>query len=448
MDLSHIKSELYRSLLKQWSNPSDVESEYQTFTMKIACFDLFGFLKSLSDESISYFRDKDGKIEKLFIGIQSSFSHFDEIEKMQNLANQNEKLTFIGGFNFDMEQNGVLEWADLKPALFTLPYLELHKSESGTFLFAHYPKTIFQDKEAQTLWAHNLDEVFKLRQKIHYDSYSIVKSLKLNPNRESWDKIFQKSIQKITDESFHKVVLARKKVFELDTSTGMHLILDSLENLNPNSYFIKFSMKNKSSFITNTPERLFIIEGETIVTEAIAGTRPVGETAEENEDFISELKGSYKEISEHRFVRKYLEDNLSPIASGYKWEVEEDVIQLKYIQHLYSKLRVKCRTAPKCIDIIKRLHPTPAVGGTPWKKAKTFLIKNETLNRGLYASPVGIFSKNVSDFCVAIRSALFSEDKVHIYAGAGIVKGSDVDGEWNEIENKMKNFEHIIVGEQ
>ncbi|MDH5581622.1 MAG: isochorismate synthase, partial [Bdellovibrionales bacterium] len=341
---------------------------------------------------------------------------------------------------------GELEWADLRPGLFILPYLEIRKKSGVVRFIVHFPRTIYNDKISQARWIDSLDENFKLEDDDTLNNQVDIKSIKLNPNKLSWAKIFRKGMQNIVDESFHKIVLARKKVFELKKPVNLGLVLNSLEGLNPNSYLIKFCLNKKAYFVSNTPERLIKIEGNEIVTEAIAGTRPMGGSDEENEDFINDLKSSYKEISEHRFVRKNLEDNLSEYSNSLQWEVEEEILQLKYIQHLYSRLRVQCSSRPNFFKIIRKLHPTPAVGGTPWKKAKSFLIKNESLNRGLYASPVGIYSKDYSDFSVAIRSALFTIDRVHIYAGAGIVKGSDEEGEWNEIENKMKNFENIISG--
>jgi menaquinone-specific isochorismate synthase len=446
MNLGHLKSDLLKEIIQKWSIPQSDQSEYHSLIIERPSFDLYQLLKSLKYDSTSYFKNKEDDLESIFIGVQASFSTHDEIQKMESLSLQNKELYFLGGFNFDFDKNGELEWADLRPGLFILPYLEIRKKSGVVRFIVHFPRTIYNDKNSQARWIDSLDENFKLEDDDTLNNQVDIKSIKLNPNKLSWAKIFRKGMQNIVDESFHKIVLARKKVFELKKPVNLGLVLNSLEGLNPNSYLIKFCLNKKAYFVSNTPERLIKIEGNEIVTEAIAGTRPMGGSDEENEDFINDLKSSYKEISEHRFVRKNLEDNLSEYSNSLQWEVEEEILQLKYIQHLYSRLRVQCSSRPNFFKIIRKLHPTPAVGGTPWKKAKSFLIKNESLNRGLYASPVGIYSKDYSDFSVAIRSALFTIDRVHIYAGAGIVKGSDEEGEWNEIENKMKNFENIISG--
>ena len=94
--------------------------------------------------------------------------------------------------------------------------------------------------------------------------------------------------------------------------------------------------------------------------------------------------------------------------------------------------------------MIDHFHPTPAVGGRPWNLAKSYLKEAEPFDRGLYSAPFGIVSKDYTEFAVGIRSALYENDSLHLYGGAGIVDGSKAMDEWVETNNKMKNFESLF----
>ena len=94
--------------------------------------------------------------------------------------------------------------------------------------------------------------------------------------------------------------------------------------------------------------------------------------------------------------------------------------------------------------LLHKLHPTPAVGGIPKLPALQFINDNEPYNRGWYAGAVGCISEHESDFSVAIRSALISENCIKLFAGAGIVTGSIAEQEWQELDNKIQTILTIL----
>ena len=95
-------------------------------------------------------------------------------------------------------------------------------------------------------------------------------------------------------------------------------------------------------------------------------------------------------------------------------------------------------------DILQLLHPTPALGGTPKKRALDLIRKFEGFSGGWYGAPVGYVGLDWAEFVVGIRSGLVSSRKLSVFAGAGIVQGSQANLEWDEIENKISNFIKII----
>ncbi|MCK5033282.1 MAG: chorismate-binding protein, partial [Calditrichia bacterium] len=119
---------------------------------------------------------------------------------------------------------------------------------------------------------------------------------------------------------------------------------------------------------------------------------------------------------------------------------EISVIKLRRLQHLYSKFHGKLKDETSDIEILSALHPTPAVGGVPGKEALEHIQSMEPFHRGWYAAPVGWIGYNSAEFAVAIRSGLVNGKNLALYSGGGIVDGSDVNSEWQEIENKIGNF--------
>ena len=102
-------------------------------------------------------------------------------------------------------------------------------------------------------------------------------------------------------------------------------------------------------------------------------------------------------------------------------------------------MRARLRPEVGALDLVTALHPTPAVGGLPSEAAVRFIRRNEPAPRGLFAAPVGwIDAEGNACLAVAIRSALLLESHAWVYAGAGIVAGSDPAAEWEETTAKLR----------
>ncbi|MDX1701849.1 MAG: chorismate-binding protein, partial [Melioribacteraceae bacterium] len=90
-------------------------------------------------------------------------------------------------------------------------------------------------------------------------------------------------------------------------------------------------------------------------------------------------------------------------------------------------------------DLLMKVHPTPAIGGDPWKVAKDFILEIEPHDRGLYSGNIGWFNFNGNgEFAVGIRTALITRNHLYAYAGCGIVEGSEAEAEFDESEIKLK----------
>ncbi len=122
------------------------------------------------------------------------------------------------------------------------------------------------------------------------------------------------------------------------------------------------------------------------------------------------------------------------------------VVRLRKVQHL--RRCIWCELAePDDSRCLLQLQPTAAVAGLPRRAALAFIRRHEPFTREWYAGSAGYLSLAQSEFCVALRSAKVENDTLRLYAGAGIVSGSDPQQEWQEIENKAAGLRTLLLSE-
>ena len=118
--------------------------------------------------------------------------------------------------------------------------------------------------------------------------------------------------------------------------------------------------------------------------------------------------------------------------------------QLRQVQHLHREITALLTDNCTDFNCLQAIHPTAAVAGLPQQKAKTLLQQIEHYDRSWYAGTLGFFNQQQAEFCVAIRSAFVEVDKIHVFAGAGIVEGSVPLLEWQEIERKAAGLISLL----
>jgi menaquinone-specific isochorismate synthase len=198
------------------------------------------------------------------------------------------------------------------------------------------------------------------------------------------------------------------------------------------------------AFVSATPERLFRREGRAVESEAVAGTRPRGASEADDAELRDELLNSEKDKAEHGHVRVGIGEALGPLCD--ELEIEDGVSEMKLARrrHLVSRVRGTLREGVTDAEVLRALHPTPAVGGYPRAEALEEIRALEPFDRGWYAGPVGWIGAGASEFAVGIRSGLVHGDRVALFSGAGIVAGSSPEGEWAEIEQKIGDFTRMF----
>ncbi len=235
-----------------------------------------------------------------------------------------------------------------------------------------------------------------------------------------------------------KIVLARRK--ELTAATTLHplKVLNGLRQRFPDCYAFSLANGRGQSFIGASPERLLRVENGVLLTEALAGSAPRGRTASEDASLGEGLLQSDKDLREQGIVLASILRRLAPLGITAEPPARAALRRLANVQHLQTPVRAALPAGVRLLDVLAQLHPTPAVGAVP-RAAGGLIRQLEAFPRGLYGGPLGwIDHRGGGEFFVGIRSALVDGPRARLYAGSGIVAGSEPAKEFAETELKFQ----------
>jgi len=233
--------------------------------------------------------------------------------------------------------------------------------------------------------------------------------------------------------------LARETTLQFEEAVDPLSLMARLSAPVSRAYRFLYQPEPGVVFLGASPERLYSRRMRHIESEAVAGTRPRGASAAEDDALANALRTSDKERREHGFVAEAVDAALQSLCSTVHADAEPTILRLPNCQHLYRRFEGFLDTRDDGA-IVRALHPTPAVGGWPAGPAQAIIEEVERFDRGCYAGPIGYVGCDSAEFAVAIRSGLLAGDSLRLYTGAGIVQGSDPAEEWEELENKMGTF--------
>lgn len=354
----------------------------------------------------------------------------------ERLSPEYDNMRYYGGFSFSEDIDHDSYWQSFGNNYFVMPRFEILRKDNLYTLAVNFK--VRNETDLNDL----IEEVEQVREMDAHFASDMPTLINFNhyPDKNNWDKMIGSALDHISKNNFEKIVLARKSRLHFSEKLNPFQIVENLKLINPDSTHFCIQPNSDSCFVGGTPELLYRRNGSRIFSVALAGTRKRGETDAEDEQLEKELLTSEKDLREHRIVINNVHDILRNLCSEIRVGKSISVLKLARIQHLYTSFEGILRDGPTDIEIISRLHPTPAVGGFPTENALPLIEELEPFRRGWYAAPVGWISANAAHFVVAIRSGLIHKQNLYLYSGAGIVAGSDPDMEWEEIENKLLNF--------
>lgn len=264
------------------------------------------------------------------------------------------------------------------------------------------------------------------------------------PERKEWMAMVGKALQAIQKGEMEKVVLARCTILECDSPPNPFALAAAIQKKGKGTTLFCLS-DGDTAFLGATPEKLFSRKGNRIESEAMAGTRPRGKTAPVDAHLEQELFLSEKDLLEESHIQTYLRQKLSPLCAFSLTFSHLSVYKTDFVQHLYSRCKGQLKEGVSDAHLLEALHPTPALCGFPKERALSLIRELEPFDRGLYGGVIGWSTPEASDWAVAIRSCLLKDSTAYLYAGAGIVAGSQPALEWEELDLKTKLYEGVFV---
>ena len=351
----------------------------------------------------------------------------------------------LGGFRYDMQAPRDDNWRGFPDAMLVLPRFLFTRLGGAAWLTIN---TMVEPETDVALQAETMiAELQALGISPLGENHQPVIRCMGQDSPEQYARYVRSALDDIERGQLTKVVLARRKVLHAD---GQFPLDNALGHLCHNySDCAIFAIENGAvSFFGATPESLVRIDQGRLSLTCLAGSTSRGIGLEEDVKLEKQLHESLKERREHATVVATVTASLKDLCRELRWDIEPRILKLKNVQHLLTSVTGSLQLGNSILDIVKRLHPTPAVAGLPTDRAMRFICNSEG-DRGWYAAPVGWADHTGGgEFAVGIRSALLVGKRAILYAGAGIVRGSDPEREFQETELKFQPLMVALSGSQ
>jgi salicylate biosynthesis isochorismate synthase/menaquinone-specific isochorismate synthase len=345
---------------------------------------------------------------------------------------------WTGGFAFDPDGGGSSPWSSLAPASLALPELSICRSGAETFLTVNAVVHPGEDPgaKAEALAARlaglRSDPLPLLDP--HPTSRVEIESVR---TPEEFERSVATATVRIDAGEMSKVVLAREVLVTAGSAHDPASLFGALRE-QFSSCFCFCCGTPEAAFIGASPELLLRRSGAGVSTVALAGSTRRSSDPAVDDHLGEQLLRSDKDRREQAIVTDRIARALRPHAVWVEAAPEPEIVKVANIQHLATPVVAQLAEPHSAVELAGMLHPTPAVGGEPWQSAAAAISELEQMDRGWYAGPVGwMDATEDGEFCVALRSALLRDREAHLYAGVGVVAGSDPASELAETEIKL-----------
>jgi isochorismate synthase len=249
-------------------------------------------------------------------------------------------------------------------------------------------------------------------------------------DRSAWDALVSESLTAFESGHLRKVVLARALELEADAPLDVPGVRARMRAIAGPAVPYELRAEDGTTLLGASPERLLVLEDGRLETQALASSAAPGE--------LDRLTGGRKEAREHAAVVESIRTALLPLSAEVEIGSAPEPLALGYVSHLRTPVRARLKPGVTPADVVRALHPTAAVGGTPRDEALAFLRSHERLARGWYAGAIGWLGPDRADLRVALRCALVRGNAARLFSGAGCVPGSTAEGEWQETAVKAR----------
>ena len=266
-------------------------------------------------------------------------------------------------------------------------------------------------------------------------------------SREAWREVVGASLAAVRTGRLRKVVPARRlKVVAARPFSSKDLVVNLIDG--PARGTVLLYRYADVFFCGCTPELLVRKRGDAVESMCLAGTCAVGNDEEERERLAAALLADAKNRTEHGHVVRFIREVFDRTCYDVEIPPEPGILALDHVQHLHTPARARMLEGVDLWTMMGDVHPTPATAGSPVGEAKMLLRRIEGFNRGFFAGACGfVDGAGDGEFSVALRTGVFDGEVGYVFAGCGIVEGSDADEEYEETTMKLQTVLTAFDGE-
>ncbi len=359
----------------------------------------------------------------------------------ERLRQADPEVRFYGGARFDARAAIATYWEPFGIGRFWLPRFEIRQQASRYWLVCNLVPALDRDRE---------EAIIKALAALQWPEMPLASVLPLPvdrcdaPDRTGWMRNVERALDAFRQGRMEKVVLARQARYAFGEPLDGLALLQRLQEATPGCFHFYYQPHSDTAFLGASPERLFRRADGHVWSEAVAGTRPRGQTEADDARLAAELLQSEKDRREQYYVQQSIIEELRPLCETLEADAQLSEMTLARGRHLYTGIRGRLRADVSTGALLEALHPTPAVGGYPRAPAMEAIRAWEPFDRGWYTGPIGWMSSRAAEFAVAIRCGLVAKRYLYLYSGAGLVEGSVPELEWEEIEHKISDFVNVL----
>ena len=273
---------------------------------------------------------------------------------------------------------------------------------------------------------------------LYYNKIKDMPQIKSNFTKKEYIKNVNKAKEYIVAGDIFQVVPSQR--FEIPFELPPFNLYRALRRLNP-SPFLYYLNFDHFSVVGSSPEILVRVRNDKVTIRPIAGTRPRGQTKEEDIQLANELLSDEKEIAEHIMLLDLARNDVGRVSQKGTVKVSEKMIIEKYshVMHIVSNVEGIIKPNYDYLDALLSGFPAGTVSGAPKIRAIEIIDELENEKREIYGGCVGYFSSNGDmDTCITLRTALLMNKKMYVQAGGGVVADSIPEKEYEETVNKAK----------
>ncbi|HEX9031097.1 MAG TPA: isochorismate synthase [Streptosporangiaceae bacterium] len=261
-----------------------------------------------------------------------------------------------------------------------------------------------------------------------------------------WERAVAAAVAAITAGDLRKVVLALELNAVAAQEIDTRVLLSRLAGRYPDCYTFACA-----GLVGATPELLIRRTGSELYSLVLAGTMPRGATPESDRDLGETLLGSAKDRDEHQYAVADVRTALRPLCHDLRVQEEPFLLRLANVQHLATEVHGQLASGEaashSALALAAALHPTAAICGTPAEPAMELIRELEGMDRGRYSGPVGwVDARGNGEWGIALRCGEIAGQQARLFAGCGIVAGSDPSAELAEARTKFWPMRYALEG--